>query len=65
MVLSAGSTAYLCLLYIKLDTVASHIQDRFHAEMLDIFEEIDHFMPKKLITKDRHVPTDSIVITCN
>jgi len=50
--------------YTTLDTVACQVQDRFHDDTLGIFEEMDHFTPRKLITED-HVPTESIANLCN
>ena len=47
--------------YTILNTVACQIQDLFHNDMLGIFEEVDHFTPRKLITED-HVPTANL---CN
>ena len=44
----------------SMDTVACQVKDRFHDDMLGIFEEMGNFKPSKLITED-NVPTDKKV----
>ena len=47
-----------------LDTVARQLQDLFHDDTIGIFEEMEHFTPKKLMT-DEEVSTDKIANLCN
>jgi hypothetical protein len=46
-----------------LDTVACQMRDHFHDDILDIFDEMGHFKPRKLTTEDQ-VTTDNIANLC-
>src|SRR5688572_4404509 len=65
VVLSGTDHYRIGVYYTIMDTDACQIQDCFQDDMLGIFEEMDHFTPRKLVTED-HVPTDSIglYLTC-
>ena len=39
----SGTDHYRIGVYHTMDMVACQIQDRFHDDMLGIFEEMDHF----------------------
>ena len=47
-----------------LDTVARQLQDLFHDDTIGIFEEMEHFTPKKLMTMEE-VAKDKIANLCN
>ena len=61
MVLSSTDHYRFSVYTTTLDTVACQVQDLFHDDLQGIFEEIDHFKPRKLITED-HIPTANL---CN
>jgi len=44
--------------------VARQLQDRFHDDKIGIFEEMEHFTPRKLTAED-DVPACSIANLCN
>jgi len=50
--------------YTTLDTVACQMQDSFQDDTLDIVEEMEYFIPRKLTTEDQ-VPTEGIANLCN
>jgi len=62
--LSSADHFRINVYYTTLDTVAGQIQERFHDDVIGIFQEMEHFTPQKLNTED-YVTTECITNLCN